>query len=69
MKKPNPMNIESGEGILEIDYDRGLIYFHDNATGRTILRICRLKIPDSFDASTDMIDITHMVGVSYGGKP
>jgi hypothetical protein len=62
----NPMNIESGQGILEIDLDRGVIYFHDLATGRTILRICRLKIPDSFDASKDMIDITHMVGVSYG---
>ena len=47
---PNPMNIESGQGILEIDLDRGVIYFHDLATGRTILRICKLKIPDSFDA-------------------
>jgi hypothetical protein len=57
---------QSGE--IEIDYTRGVVYFH-SATGNTILRICKLKIPDSFDPAIDLLDITHMVGASYGGKP
>jgi hypothetical protein len=55
------------EGYIEIDYDRGVVYFH-SAMGNTILRICKLKIPYSFDPAVDLIDITHMVGASYGGK-
>jgi hypothetical protein len=30
------------EGQLEIDTDRGVIYFHDKETGGTILRISKL---------------------------
>jgi hypothetical protein len=57
---------QSGE--IEIDCTRGVVYFH-SATGNTILRICNLKIPDSFDPAIDLLDITHMVGASYGGQP
>ena len=53
-------------GILEIDHDRGVIYFHTdderNKSGTvSMLRICSLpSIPD--DVS---IDITHMSGVLF----
>lgn len=50
-------------GYLQIDRDRGVIYFH-SLEGRSLLRICRLpKVPDN----VEMIDITHMYGVSYSG--
>jgi len=48
------------EGELEIDCDRGVIYFHSAKTGQTILRICRLG---KLKKSVKFIDITHMVGV------
>lgn len=53
-------------GVLEVDTDRGVIYFHDSdpdAPSVTVLRICGLKglrLPEA----TEMIDITHMVGYS-----
>lgn len=57
------------DGQLEIDTARGVIYFHDNATGRTVLRICRLD-PEGLKriklAGTSAIDITTGHGVSYG---
>jgi hypothetical protein len=37
------------EGVLEIDKGRGVIYFHSNKTGHSLLRICQIprdKIPD-----------------------
>lgn len=63
------MNIK---GELEIDTERGVIYFHVTRTGHTALRICRLKIPEGFDPGMDMIDITKPEMISYGiwgGKP
>jgi hypothetical protein len=60
-------------GQLEIDHRRGVIYFH-TSEGWTLLRICRLPkpIPIINDISNpgigDLIDITHMVGVSWGDK-
>jgi len=60
--------ISAMPGTLEIDYARGVVYFH-SLTGYTILRICKLRIPESFDPRKDLLDITHMVGASYGGKP
>lgn len=55
-------------GELEIDHDRGVIYFHVNSKeqadklgGITALRICRLgKIPKGV-----ALDITHMHGVNW----
>ena len=48
------------EGELEIDHERGVIYFHNKANGSSTLRICRLgKIPENIQH----IDITHMYGV------
>ena len=53
------------EGTLEIDNERGVIYFHlsdpkDNLI--TVLRICSLPkpIPEGF------LDITHLVGCNWG---
>jgi hypothetical protein len=52
------------EGILEVDHDRGVIYFHNRKTGFTSLRICRLgTIQENFS----QIDITHMHGVQVTG--
>ena len=57
------------EGQLEIDLKRGVVYFHSAASGGTVLRVCRLEIPKSFNPDHDMINITHMVGVSYVEPP
>ena len=57
------------QGTLEIDEDRGVIYFHlsseeliNSLKMITVLRICRLPIPIPSGAA---IDITHMTGCSY----
>jgi hypothetical protein len=52
------------EGTLEIDYARGVIYFH-NPKGRTMLRICNLPSMNHVNLFRDMLDITHMVGCSW----
>lgn len=55
------------QGELEIDHERGVIYFHGH-TGQTMLRICRLPkpIPHVANIDTDeMWDITHMHGCSW----
>ena len=61
--------ITTYEGQLEIDHDRGVIYFHSSKTGSTLLRICRLPtpIPDPLKAGQipKTIDVTHLYGVSY----
>lgn len=54
------------QGVLEIDYERGVIYFHDNETGITRLRICRLPIP--IPEFVETIDITHSFGATYTTK-
>jgi hypothetical protein len=56
------------KGILEIDADRGVIYFHASEgplTGVTQLRICRLPRPVPIDRE---LDITNGYGVSWVGK-
>jgi hypothetical protein len=47
------------DGILEIDRQRGVIYFHDQQ-GTTRLRICRLPkpIPDLESIDGRQIDLT-----------
>jgi hypothetical protein len=53
-------------GILEIDQERGVIYFHSSATGHTPLRICNL--PKSIPNPTEygkMLDITHFQGCNW----
>ena len=55
------------QGALEIDHDRGVIYFHDEH-GKTIFRICRLPKPiPQIDDWHDLLDVTHMTGVSWNG--
>jgi hypothetical protein len=69
------MPIRELHGKLEVDTDRGIIYFHVDPSihkvleqqqghikvSPTPLRICRLQIPDNFTS----IDITHGWGASY----
>ena len=47
-------------GQLEIDVDRGVIYFHDGKLGKTILRISRLPLPMPVEKgkTLDLLDIT-----------
>jgi hypothetical protein len=55
----------SYHGILEIDTDRGVIYFHDDKTGSTKLRICGLE---DLRNDGDLIDITSMAKFIYPKK-
>lgn len=59
-------------GQLEIDVDRGVIYFHDAKTGLILLRICSLPTPIPTEkrnvlghVAFELLDITHMHGVSW----
>jgi hypothetical protein len=56
------MNVEY-KGILEIDYTRGVIYFHDSSTGQSMLRICGLKLGNVYE-EVDFIDITKPENIS-----
>lgn len=57
------------KGVLEIDENRGVIYFHYDKEGRSLLRICRLPtpIPNPVKDGT-LLDITHLYGVSWKDK-
>ena len=57
------------EGTLEIDHERGVIYFHRKDTGSTLLRICSLPPIERGFKYGDIIDITHMQGVSLPHVP
>jgi hypothetical protein len=54
-------------GLLEIDPERGVIYFHDESKGITLLRICSLPkpipIPEIYT-----LDVTHMVGANWNDE-
>lgn len=51
------------DGQLEIDSERGVIYFHDAKTGSTILRICGLDgLPKNLDY---LLDITRPTNVCH----
>lgn len=64
------------DGELEIDQERGVIYFHSAMTGTTVLRICQLPkpIPDprwiirngAIQQTGRMLDIAHMFGADWG---
>lgn len=56
------MNNTHLKGELEIDHNRGVIYFHSEGYGRTVLRICRLP---AIPRNVDFIGVTHMSGVSF----
>ena len=61
------MTTKKIQGELEIDAERGVIYFHSNKTGTTILRICRLPkpIPEVDTESGALLDITHLIGCNW----
>ena len=50
------------DGELEVDLERGVIYFHSNKTGTTLLRICGLEFPEGFNIgsknSLKALDVT-----------
>ena len=59
-------------GQLEIDHDRGVIYFHLSDEGEvckrgtvTALHICSLPTPIP-EIKQRMLDITHMKGCDWG---
>lgn len=62
------------EGELEVDAERGVLYFHNLRNGATTLRICGLKnVLFGFDVGTQL-DITHqadpvMVSQMFERKP
>lgn len=46
-------------GQLELDIERGVIYFHSSETGCTVLRICGLQFPSDFGkGELDSLDVT-----------
>jgi len=60
------------DGQLEIDHERGVIYFHLSDEKQvkeletlTVLRICRLPKPIP-EIKQRMLDVTHMVGCDWG---
>lgn len=61
------------KGELEIDQERGVIYFHCGKRGierfnqPTVLRICRLPVPiPKPDAGfAGLLDTTHMMGCNW----
>ncbi len=55
------------EGELEIDRERGVIYFHSKH-GYTVLRICQLSTPIPTPSFTTMLDITHMYATNWKSK-
>ena len=50
------------EGQLEIDTERGVIYFHSNETGWSKLRICGLPTP--IPINDDLLDISWRAGIA-----
>jgi hypothetical protein len=56
------------DGQLEIDAERGVIYFHSAETGQTVLRISRLPHPVPIAGESTLLDITHMYGVSWDSR-
>ena len=57
------------QGALEIDQDRGVIYFHSLKTGHSPLRICSLPTPIPNPSEYGMqLDVTHVVGASWNEK-
>jgi hypothetical protein len=64
------------DGQLEIDAERGVIYFHSKETGWTLLRICQLPTPipvphqpavttNQFPPPPQLLDVTFGRGVSW----
>jgi len=60
---------EQFNGTLEVDRERGVMYFHltdekdiERLNVHTLLRICRL--PVTHKPVSEQMDVTHMVGAS-----
>lgn len=45
-------------GQLEIDSERGVIYFHANHNGASLLRVCGVRFPALYNAFETQVDIT-----------
>lgn len=59
------MNTIKIDGQLEVDPQRGVIYFHAFETGHTCLRICKLPTPIPTPDIDRMLDITFGYGCSW----
>ena len=55
-------------GELEIDAERGVIYFHADGVG-TILRLCQLPRPIPAPGPERCLDLAWGVGVNWPGEP
>jgi hypothetical protein len=56
------------KGTLDIDVERGVIYFHDES-GMTLVRIYGLNRPVPDPRDRDGLDITFGSGMSWQGQP
>jgi hypothetical protein len=60
------------DGTLEIDHDRGVIWFHANEVSKygtiTVFRMCKLPRPIPELGNGLMLDVTHLHGTSWS-KP
>jgi hypothetical protein len=61
------MPIVQIKGTLEIDSERGIIYFHSERSGRTMLRIEQL--PEQFPIDGTGIEIDHTYMRNHSGMP
>jgi hypothetical protein len=52
-------------GVLEINYKRGVIYFHSTENGLTVLRICQLPVLKEVPSKLDQLDVTHMHSATW----
>jgi hypothetical protein len=60
--------IKTYKGELEVDTDRGVIYFHDSNNGMTRFRICRIgEMPEDLEQIdvTPIRDASLAVGFSH----
>jgi len=59
------------KGELQIDHDRGVVYFHDDESGMCLLRIGNLPKPITDLGNPPVrdrgLDITHLVGQDWNG--
>lgn len=59
------------KGTLEIDHDRGVMWFHADGSEMekcgtiTVFRICSLPRPIPQVGNGLMLDVTHMYGTSF----
>lgn len=56
------------EGRLEIDHDRGVVYFQDSASKQCVLLISNLPTPIPALLGNRMLEIRHLIGQDWQGS-